>query len=350
MSELEFFGFAEKLFSSGRLREATHFYDLAERAAHDPDACAGARWNCHMLLGAFERAWQESDAIARRGTPDPERFWDGQPLDGRRVLIRCLHGLGDTIQFIRFAPCVAKRAASVSIEAQPRLKKLLAASQLAETVITWGDPEPVWDQQIEVMELPWIFRAIPETIPKRIPYIDVPWAPMIPQYDGHRPLRVGLVWTAGDFNPARSIPIQDLEPLLDIEGVAFYNLQGGEERRALTTLRPDVPELFVESDSVVPTACDIKMLDLVITVDTMTAHLAGAMGRPVWTLLTFASDWRWMRERDDSPWYPTMRLFRQPAPGDWRCVIADVRRHLQAAVGRYSDAAGSVASTAGRVK
>src|SRR5581483_7117340 len=124
-----------------------------------------------MLAGDFESAWLESDAIARRGNPDPHRYWDGRPIDGRKVLLRCLHGLGDTIQFIRYARHIRERARSFAVEAQPRLKPLLIESRIAAHVFTWGEPEPEWDQQIEVVELPRIFRATVHTIPNDVPYL-----------------------------------------------------------------------------------------------------------------------------------------------------------------------------------
>src|SRR5579875_3153211 len=152
-----------------QLAETLRLIDEAEAANHDPDECASGRWVCYMLRGEFELAWRESDAIAARGKPDPHRFWDGSSLHGRDVLIRCLHGLGDTLQFIRYAPLLRKQTRSLTIEAQPTLKPLLELCPLADRVITWGDPEPRWDKQIEVIELPRIFRTTLETIPRNVP-------------------------------------------------------------------------------------------------------------------------------------------------------------------------------------
>ena len=341
----EYFQEAEQRLRSMCIEQAVRLYQTAERAGYDPDACGGGRWICHMLLGQFERAWEESDTIAARGKPDRHRYWDGQPFHGRKVLIRCLHGLGDTIQFVRYAPLIREHARTLALEAQPALKSLIEASQLADTVITWGEPEPPWDQQVEVVELPRIFRTKLETIPNRVPYLDVPSAPVIAPHHGGRPMRVGVVWASSNYNPARSVPLEDVARLFAIPCTSFFSLQAGEERAQLKSLSQEIADLQTDPACVRATAEKLKTLDLVITVDTMMAHLAGAMGRPVWTLLPFQCDWRWMMARDDSPWYPTMRLFRQPRPGDWQSVIESVQGALQAlAAASYSGAARSSAA------
>ncbi len=313
-----------------RVADALSWFNRAEQADYDADSCAGGRWTCHMLSGNFELAWRESDAITRRANPDPFRFWDGRSLAGRGVLLRCLHGLGDTIQFIRYAPLIREQARTLAIEAQPTLKLLLRESGVADHVFTWGEPEPYWDQQIEIVELPRIFRTTLQSIPNMVPYLNVSAPESIRSYDANRSLRVGLVWAASTYNPARSIPIEHFATLFGTPGVRFFSLQAGIERAQIEPWSAQVPSLCEELPSVFETARTLKTLDLLITVDTMVAHLAGALAIPVWTLLPFACDWRWMLEREDSPWYPTMRLFRQPSPGDWGRVFERVRRELQA--------------------
>src|ERR1700685_2227621 len=216
-----------------RIEEAVPLYEMAERAGYEADRCAGGRWICHMLLGNFERAWGESDAIQARGKPDRHRFWDGRPFEDRRVLIRCLHGLGDTIQFIRYAPLIRERARALTIEVQPALQLLIQESQLADAVITWGEQEPHWDQQIEIVELPRIFRTTLKTIPKNVPYLKAPSAAVIAPYDGTPPLRVGVVWASSRYNPVRSVPIDQMAQLFDADGTSFFSLQAGEERAEL---------------------------------------------------------------------------------------------------------------------
>ncbi len=320
------------------IQQALDLFNRAEQARHDPDCCAAGRWDCHMLSGDFERAWQESDAIAARGNHDPHRFWDGQPFTNRDIIIRCLHGLGDTIQFVRYVPLLRAKARSVTIEAQPTLKPLLSVAGIADSVITWGDPEPHWDQQMEVIELPRIFRTTVDTIPNRVPYLNVP--PTAPLHSNHATgeLRIGLVWGSSSFNPERSIPLKALASLFALPNLSFFSLQAGPYGAELEPWSAHIPSLYDESACVLAMAKTLTTIDLVITVDTMMAHLAGAMGRPVWTLLPYYCDWRWMLEREDSPWYPSMRLFRQPRPGDWQPVVGRLHRALHSLVSQRDPA------------
>ena len=326
---------AEEYLLRRTVQDAINSFDLAEGAACDPDSCAAGRWVCYMLLGHFEKAWIESDAIARRNNPDPNRYWDGALFAGRRVLIRCLHGLGDTLQFLRYAPMVRKTAAFLAIETQPALKSLILCSQLADQVLTWGELEPDWDQQIEVMELPRAFRSTLQSIPAAVPYLHPcsSW----PQDSKEDPfLRVGLVWASSTFNPQRSIGLDALEPLFSAPEVRFYNLQVGPESQQAKRCSISLPRLCEEGTDILHLAALLHRLDLVITVDTMMAHLAGALALPVWTLLPYEGDWRWMLHRDDSPWYPTMRLFRQREPGNWAPVVRDLDLALKALLTRRS--------------
>jgi hypothetical protein len=299
----------------GRIRDEIAAYDEAERSGQDPDQCAAGRWKCWMLLGQFERAWQESEAIARRGAPDPNRFWDGQPFTGKRVILRCLHGLGDAIQFIRYAPVLRSKAERLIVETHPEMVELLRGVEGIDEVISWLDPAPEWDQQIEIMELPRALGATVDTIPARVPYIAIDG----PDCSASGDRKVGLLWASSGWDPARSIPPREFEPILALPGYSFYNLQHGPESGRL-----EMHGTAAQTGDIARTAADILRLDLVITVDTMVAHLAGALGKPVWTLLPFRADWRWMLDREDAPWYPTMRLFRQPEPGNWGPVIERV--------------------------
>ncbi|MBV9084820.1 MAG: hypothetical protein JOZ62_19250, partial [Acidobacteriaceae bacterium] len=293
-----------------RIPEALEALHRAEQFGYDADSCAAARWNCHMLLGDFESAWCESDAIAARGKPDPHRFWDGKPLAGKRILIRCLHGLGDTLQFIRYAPMLRSICPFVAIESQPALLCLMQESALGNDIFTWGSPEPHWESQVEVTELPRIFRTTLETIPRCVPYIRASRHTTDGTSRGTGGLRVGLVWESSQYNPARSLPLQFLSEILDVDrnrDVRFFSLQAGEARRHVRALDGDVEDLQDANEAVLTTAGHIAGLDLVITVDTMVAHLAAAMGALTWVLVPFQCDWRWMLQRSDSPWYPTMR-------------------------------------------
>lgn len=313
-------------------RDVNHalcMFDCAERMGADPAQCAGGRWECWMLLGDFARAWQESGKIPA-DFRDPNRLWDGTPLCGKRVMIRCLHGYGDTIQFCRYLPLLATEAKWLMVEAEERICGLLRGVAGADHVITWGrnapPREPDWDVQAEIMELPRIFRTTADTIPNRVPYIEIPTSTTGIGDRGPSLLRVGLAWTSGPFNPARSIDAEQLAPLFQVPGFDFVSLHQNNDppSRALSC------RWLAAVSSIEGTALAIRELDLVISVDTMVAHLAGALGKPVWTMLPFQADWRWMLDRQDSPWYPTMRLFRQPRPGDWEPVIAEVAETLRA--------------------
>jgi hypothetical protein len=285
-------------------------------------------WTRAMHRGDFAAAWRISDAclVARepQRSSEPRHLqcvWDGRALDGKRVLVRCYHGLGDTLQFVRLLPLLRERAKHVVLWAQPALLGLLATAHGFDRVEPLHDGEPgvERDVDIELMELAHALRITAETLPVRVPYLRV--APVEPRVARARP-RVGLAWRSGDWDAARSIPDALLAPLAAAD-VEWCSLQFGI-----------APPPFAAHDlacaDLVEQARRIAALDLVISVDTMTAHLAGALGVRVWTLLPEPCDWRWMQRRDDTPWYPTMRLFRQRRPGDWHGVIARVLDALSA--------------------
>jgi hypothetical protein len=313
-----------------------------------------AEWIGLARAGDFERAWMLSDRIRAR-TPrgghasiprHHQLIWDGTPPDGRRVLVRCYHGLGDTIQFARYLPRLCAIAREVIVWAQPQLLPLLRTvhdgfedgdgnscrrPRLTLLPLHNGTPDVEFDVDIEIMELAYLFRTTLATIPARVPYISVPSefvAAAAAQMPGEprSARRIGLVWRAGEWDTRRSIDFNLLEPLLlagDSRRLRWYGLQldpRPHERHANLH--------HLAAGTAIDTAACMQAMDLVITIDSMPAHLAAALGRPVWTLLPSSADWRWLDTRRDSPWYPTMRLFRQHAPGDWSHVIADVRQAL----------------------
>jgi hypothetical protein len=251
-------------------------------------------WFTHMRRGDFAAAWRISDEILRTRerrwdlARHEQSIWDGTPLHGKRVLIRCYHGLGDTIQFARFIPLVEQIASSVVVWAQPSLIPLLRTMETHADFFPLhdGTPEVEYDVDVEIMELAYVFRITPATIPQP-PYLFVDPA--------ERPRGgIGVAWKAGEWDPQRSLPVAMFDD------IPFVSLDRGN---------PD-------AGTPLKTARLMRTLDLVVTVDTMTAHLAGALGVPVWTLLPAHADWRWMERRSDSPWYPTMRLFRYAMPMD----------------------------------
>jgi hypothetical protein len=284
-------------------------------------------WLEHAANGRFEDAWQRSDRIrARSGVHNArvprhlQQIWDGSGLRGQRVLVRCYHGLGDTIQFIRYTSLLAQFAREVIVWAQPQLLDLLKSCDGIHRLLPLHDgaPDVEYDVDVEVMELPYVFRTTLSSIPHEVPYLRV--CPR--RLDGIRP-RIGVAWRGSPWNEQRAIPFEHLCPLLERTDVTWYQLQHAslpQERH---------PRLHVaDQSSMVRTAECMAALDLVISVDSMPAHLAGALGVRVWTLLTHCADWRWMETRVDSPWYPTMRLFRQPPGGTWADVITEVQAHL----------------------
>lgn len=289
-------------------------------------------WLCQMRKGAFEEAWQFSDKVleSRAGQPCwhwPRHFqyiWDGRSLAGKRVLVRCYHGLGDTIQFIRYAPLLKAVAAKVMVWAQPPLIPLLETMAGIDELLPLhdGTPEADYEVDVEIMELPHIFRTTLATIPRQIPYLHVAPRPLaLPNGQ----LSVGLVWKPGDWAPHRSIPFQYLAPLAQVKGINLYILQANAESAGWQEGFGINPGEF----SLYEFAQVVRGLDLLISVDSMPVHLAGALGVPVWTLLHAEADWRWMEEREDSPWYPTMRLFRQAQSGDWESLILRVAGELE---------------------
>jgi hypothetical protein len=300
----------------------------------DPEQPVGDPWMWHMRGGDFARAWEISDAVlrSRRGAPcwhlprHEQALWDGTPVDGRVVLVRCYHGLGDTIQFARYLPHLRQRAAHVILWAQAPLIPLLQTVDPGIEILPLhdGDPGVAHDVDLEIMELGHVFRSTLETLPRGVPYIHVEPAPM-----SRRSMpRVGLVWRAGDWAEHRSVPFDQLEALVALD-VDWYVLQG---HPGLAERPAGFGTVAGERD-LVELARVMRALDLVITVDSMAAHLAGALAVPVWTLLRTACDWRWMVGRDDSPWYPTMRLHRQERDGHWEEVVARVAEELGGAYG-----------------
>jgi hypothetical protein len=293
-------------------------------------------WMRHMRRGEFEPAWEISDAMLRSRAGQPcwhlprhlQYVWDGRPLEKKRVLVRCYHGLGDTIQFIRYAPLLQAVAAEVMVWTQDALIPLLRSMRGIDRLLPLHDGSPgvEYDVDLEVMELPHVFRTTLENVPAEIPYLHVD--PAVLESDAR--LAVGIVWKAGDWEERRSIPFPLLAPLADVPGITLHVLQRG----------PGLAERCAEfgiisgSDEALETARIIRALDLLISVDTLPAHLAGALGVPVWNLLHADPDWRWMAGRDDSPWYPTMRLFRQERRGEWEAVIRRVVAELKKLVER----------------
>ncbi len=282
----------------------------------------------------YEWRWRRPD-FAPMAVPQP---WDGTPLPDQTMLLYTEQGFGDAIQFIRYAPLVAERVGRVIVLCRPSLLRLFVTTPGVNQVIDGSDPLPPFDLRVPLMSLPRIFGTTLDTIPAAIPYLSAPirydlrlTAPSPDQR------KVGLVWTAGNFGlqkelaRSRSCGLAYFHPLLSVPNIAFYSLQKGEAEAELGQFEwaSSIVDLSPQIHDFADTAAAIAQLDLVITVDTAVAHLAGAMGKPVWVLLPYSADWRWLINREDTPWYPTMRLFRQTQPAAWSALLQQVADCLQ---------------------
>jgi lipoprotein NlpI len=321
--------------------EALTDFDRAIALRPDHASAHFSKSVCLLQSGDLPRGWQEYEwrwrtpemTIAWRHFTEP--LWLGaEPIAGKTILLHAEQGLGDTLQFCRFVPPVAARGAKVILEVQQPLARLLADLPGAAQTVTHGEDLPPFDLHCPLMSLPLALGTTLQTIPSS-PYLAADPALVAgwrQRLAALRELRVGVVWAGApgkgkDFR--RSLTTGHLAPLADVSGVAFVSLQKGsaaaEARGSRLLLHDHTSELHDFAD----TAALVGALDLVISVDTSVAHLAGALGRPLWLLTRFEADWRWMRGCEDSPWYPTARLFRQSAPGDWDGVVARVVEALR---------------------
>jgi tetratricopeptide (TPR) repeat protein len=289
-----------------------------------------------LLTGNFDEGWPEYEwrfAVARYDRNFDQPLWSGEPLAGERILIHAEQGFGDTLQFIRYLPAVAERGGRVTLEVPGPLVRLARTIPGASEIIAAGDAIPAFDIHCPLLSLPRVFKTNLTTIPQVVPYLSVPggvspvWAEQISAAPG---LRVGLVWAGTTMG---AIDLQLLQPLWEVRGVSWFSLQVGDRSRDMLLLDGvKITDVSPWLADFAETAAAVMQLDLVISVDTSVAHLAGALGRPVWLLLPNLPDWRWLLDREDSPWYPTARLFRQSKEKDWLAVACEVAAALRRAV------------------
>ena len=320
--------------AQGRVDAALERYDSALDIFPDFAPIHGNRAMALLLKGDYEKGWQEYEwrwqsatyPATKRDFPQP--LWDGSPLDGRTLLLHAEQGFGDTLQFVRYAPIAAERGGKVMVGCQPELVRLLQTLDGVDQVVT-GEDIPEFDCHAPLMSLPGLFGTTLDTIPAEIPYVRADggltgaWEERLGDAPG---LKVGLAWRGNPgqaVNRVRSCPPEFLAPLAQVPGVSLFGLQkdAGDMPQGVTDLGGELGD-FAD------TAAAMSRLDLVISICTATAHLAGALGRPLWIPLAFAADWRWLQDRDDSPWYPTARLFRQTERGDWQGVMARIAEAL----------------------
>jgi Flp pilus assembly protein TadD len=336
---------------TGRYDAAQASYQRALDIAPDN---ADTRLNHAMFLllrGELKRGWPEYEYRWKTtGARTPfysQPLWHGaiDPM-GKTIFLHGEQGFGDTLQFIRYAKLLAARGATVYAGVPAELKTLIATCPGVTRVFGSGEPEPSFDYHCPLMSLPLAFDTELATIPAEVPYLasepakSAWWRNRLGQSGGQpRGKRVGLVWAgnARRHNPSvhavdrqRSLHVDHYASLLAIPGLKFFSLQVGEETALQARLRPAIIDLMADVRDFSDTAALIGELDLVISVDAAVAHLAGALGKPVWMLNRYNTCWRWLVDRDDSPWYPSMRIFRQPRPGDRDDVMDRVRDALVA--------------------
>jgi hypothetical protein len=329
------------LLETTRLDDALVAYDHA--IGLDPNYVDAhfAQGFIHLRKGDFTRGWAKYEWRLRdpKSEHSQRTFaqprWSGQQsLDGRTILIHAEQGFGDTVQFCRYIERLAQAGARVVLEVQPALRSLLAPLRGAAQVVARGEPLPAFDYHCPLLSLPFVFQTDLSTIPAQTPYLHAD-ADLVQKWQtllgAKQRLRIGLAWSGNpehrnDRN--RSIELAALMPLLDLD-VEWVSLQKVVRERD-SALLEHAPLRSFDADirDFSDTAALMQSLDLVIAVDTAVAHLAGALDRPVWVLLPYLSEWRWLSERADSPWYSSATLFRQPAPGRWTDVVDTLRKRI----------------------
>lgn len=332
------------LMALGRHEEAARTCEVFLR--RHPDAQAVA-WNLSLallLMGRFEAGWRlyehrfgllgHDERPARSEVLDPER------VAGRQVLILTEQGRGDMLQFVRYAPLLVRRGASVTVQAYPDLVPLLAAMPGLASVVSTEAAEPEADFRSPVMSLPLAFRTDLSNVPASVPYLTIPpdrealWAARL---GPRRKLRVGLAWSGSVHGAERAaMPARLLLDLMRVPEIEYHCLQRDIFEGDAAWLRQAGPPVTLHQEQLrdfADTAALIGQMDLVVSIDTAVAHLAGVLAKPVWIMLPFTPDWRWLLHRDDSPWYPTVRLFRQPARGAWEPVVQAVVQAIASITG-----------------
>jgi tetratricopeptide (TPR) repeat protein len=329
----------------GKAEEALE--NFRQAVQHEPDYASAhmALGMVYLTLGELEKGWAEyewrwktKDFVVRDFS---EPRWDGSRLEGKTILLYAEQGLGDTIQFIRYAVLVKRLGGNVLLECQPPLLRLLARTPGIGQLVAAGSTLPPFDVHAPLLSLPFLLGTSADNVPADVPYVfadpslEQHWREELSKITG---FKVGINWQGNPDHKKdrqRSFPLAGLAPLARIAGVKLISLQKAAGINQLSRVGRELGVIDLGSrldeaaGPFMDTAAIMKNLDLVVTSDTATAHLAGALGVPVWVALPFAADWRWQTGRSDSPWYPTMRLFRQPRPGDWDGVFAAMGEALR---------------------
>ena len=334
-------GLGNVLCDRGDIPAAVQAYSAAIRLRDDYPEAHHNLGGALLALGDFQNGWPHMEwrwklpAMARHRFDTSKPVWRGEPLNGRTILLRAEQGWGDSIQFIRYAPRVAERGGRIIASVPPDFVDLIRDFPCISQVHVTGEPPP-FDVYCPLMSLPLVFQTTLQTIPATCPYLKADaesrdrWSAKLHGITSR--LKVGLVWAGRPTHEGdrkRSITLAHFAPLAK-GNATFFSLQKGPAAAQAAAPPPGMQLIDFTADvqTFSDTAALIEQLDLVISVDTGVAHLAGALGKPVWTLLPHVADWRWLIARTDTPWYPTMRLFRQTSPGDWASVIERARASL----------------------
>ncbi len=339
-----FYNRANVLQKLARIDEAIESYGKALK--YKPDLAEAKMEQSHSRLtaGDFKRGFQEYES--RWETPQlksaqlrsPKPLWLGKEnLAGKTVLLWAEQGFGDTIQFMRYVPLVARTAGLTILRVPAVLEPLAQTLDNHASIITFGDALPDHDFNCPLMSLPLAFGTTLESIPANVPYLSAKTEQVEKwrnQLGPRTKPRIGLVWAGRRREPVnrtRDMGLKAFDPLLrlDVEIISLQKEIPEQDRQVIESM-PQITYLGDKLSDFGDTAALIENLDMIISVDTVVAHLAGALGKPVWIMLRYSGEWRWLLERSDSPWYPTARIFRQKNPGDWAGVVADITRELQA--------------------
>lgn len=334
----------------GDFQESRSYYQrIIDQTPDNAQALYGYA-ECCLALGDYEHGWQAFESRWKRDHDHrhfADKLWDGSLLRNKTIILRAEYGQGDTLQFIRYAPLLKEQGATVILEAQHSLITLLSHCPYLDRVIHVQEQNthlPPHDYQVPIMSLPYYFKTRLDTIPQNIPYIQIP-TPLITEWkqklSKDTGFKIGICWEGSPYYEQfkssyskKSIPLATFAPLAALPNVHLYSLQKMNGTEQLQSLPEDMhvhdfgPHFDHDNGRFMDTAAVIEHMDLIITTDTSVAHLAGALGKPVWVLLPLVADWRWMVGRSDTPWYPSMRLFRQPEVGRWDLLLATVAHEL----------------------
>jgi tetratricopeptide (TPR) repeat protein len=328
-----YFALGPLLITMGKVKDGEQCIRTAIESKPDH---AEAHWNlalARLLLGDLKEGFREyewrweTEGLRNRKLQTPRPQWQGGDIAGKRILLHVEQGLGDAIQFIRYAPLVAERGARVIVASRPETARLFAGVAGVSQVVASGEAPPDFDVHSPLLSLPHVFGTTLDTVPNAVPYLAADaglakaWRARLARKG--RGLKVGLAWAGGRAHAGdrwRSLSAAVLEPLFHVPGVTWYSLQKDAPEGALPPSAKLIDHTALLRDFA-ETAALVENLDLVISVDTAVAHLAGALGKPVWVMLPFAPDWRWLLAGEETVWYPTMRLYRQDRAGDWDRVI-----------------------------